>query len=112
MVLLTEGTGLAQVQEDFATSEQWTEILDRLSDGTAGVFDEYPMAISWEEFLLSYNAFCSERGGTPLFNQTPFLNREMARRAFGPRLQQFAARRQELDPDGRLLDQHFRELLS
>lgn len=66
----------------------------------------------WEEFLLSYNAFCSERGGTPLFNQTPFLNREMARRAFGPRLQQFAARRQELDPDGRLLDQHFRELLS
>jgi len=66
----------------------------------------------WEEFLLSYNAFCSERGGMPLFNQTPFITREMARRAFGPRLQQFEARRKQIDPEDRLLDQYFRELLS
>ena len=66
----------------------------------------------WEEFLLSYNSFCSERGGMPLFNQTPFLTREMARRAFGTRLQQFAAERKQRDPQERLLDQHFRELLS
>jgi L-gulonolactone oxidase len=66
----------------------------------------------WEEFLHAYNDFCSDRGGTPLFNQTPFLTREMVRRAFGTRLQQFASRRKEVDPQGRLLDQHFRELLS
>jgi len=66
----------------------------------------------WEEFLHAYNDFCAERGGVPLFNQTPFLTREMVRRAFGTRLQQFAARRKEIDPQDRLLDQHFREFLS
>jgi L-gulonolactone oxidase len=66
----------------------------------------------WEEFLHAYNEFCSDRRGVPLFNQTPFLTRDMARRAFGTRLQQFAARRKEIDPQDRLLDHHFRELLS
>lgn len=66
----------------------------------------------WEEFLHAYNDFCSERGGTPLFNQTPFLTREMVRRAFGARLQKFAAARAERDPKERFLDQHFRDFLS
>jgi hypothetical protein len=66
----------------------------------------------WEEFLHAYNDFCSERRGVPLFNQTPFLTRDMARRAFGTRLQQFAARRKEADPKDRMLDSYFRELLS
>jgi hypothetical protein len=66
----------------------------------------------WEEFLLAYNDFCSERRGVPLFNQTPFLTRDQVRRAFGTRLQQFAARRKEIDPQDRLLDSYFRELLS
>ena len=43
----------------------------------------------WEEFLRAYNEFCSARGGEPLFNQTPFLNREQARKAFGGRLRLF-----------------------
>lgn len=66
----------------------------------------------WEEFLHHYNEFCSERRGVPLFNQTPFLTRDQARRAFGTRLQQFAARRKDADPKGRMLDSYFRELLS
>lgn len=66
----------------------------------------------WEEFLRHYNVFCSERRGVPLFNQTPFLTREQARKAFGVRLQQFAARRQAADPRNRMLDNYFRELLS
>ena len=52
----------------------------------------------WEEFLRHYNEFCSERRGVPLFNQTPFLTREQARRAFGARLQQFAAIRRRPIP--------------
>ncbi len=66
----------------------------------------------WEDFLHAYNDFCSERGGTPLFNQTPFLTRDMVRRAFGARIQKFAAARAARDPKDRLLDQHFREFLS
>jgi hopanoid biosynthesis associated RND transporter like protein HpnN len=45
--------GLEQVDSNPISSEQWSAVLDRLSDGAAGVFDEFPMAISWEEFLLS-----------------------------------------------------------
>ncbi len=48
----------------------------------------------------------------PLFNQTPFLTREQVRKAFGVRIQQFAARRQAADPKNRMLDTYFRELLS
>jgi FAD/FMN-containing dehydrogenase len=66
----------------------------------------------WEEFLHHYNDFCAERRGVPLFNQTPFLTREQVRRAFGVRIQQFAARRKAADPKDRMLDTYFRELLS
>lgn len=51
------------------------------------------------------------RGADPLFNQTPFLTREMARKAFGERLKLFADYRRHADPENRLLDSHFRELL-
>ena len=67
---------------------------------------------AWEAFLHAYNNFCNERRGIPLFNQTPFLTRDMVARAFGPRLKKFADVRQAIDPEERLLDQHFRELLS
>jgi L-gulonolactone oxidase len=66
----------------------------------------------WEMFLVAYNEFCSARGGAPLFNQTPFLKPEQARKAFAGRLKLFADYRRQADPDGRLLDSHFRELLS
>jgi FAD/FMN-containing dehydrogenase len=65
----------------------------------------------WEEFLKVYNKFCSDRGGLPLFNQTPFLTREEAQKAFGARLKLFAEYRRQADPENRLLDSHFRDLL-
>ena len=61
----------------------------------------------WEEFLHHYNEFCSARRGVPLFNQTPFLTRDQVRKAFGVRLQQFAARRKAADPKNRMLDTLF-----
>ena len=66
----------------------------------------------WEDFLSAYNEFCSARAGLPLFNQTPFLTRDQVKKAFGKRLDDLAAARQEADPNDRLLDSHFRELLS
>jgi FAD/FMN-containing dehydrogenase len=65
----------------------------------------------WERFLRAYNAFCSARGGLPLFNQTPFLTRAEVAKAFGKRLETFAAARRKADPEDRLLDSYFRELL-
>jgi FAD binding domain len=66
----------------------------------------------WEEFLRAYNRFCSDRHGVPLFNQTPYLTRDQAQKAFGVRLQQFATIRKAADPKDRMLDSYFRELLS
>jgi FAD/FMN-containing dehydrogenase len=66
----------------------------------------------WEQFLHHYNEFCSARRGVPLFNQTPFLTRDQVRKAFGVRIQQFAARRKAADPKNRMLDSYFRDLLS
>ena len=66
----------------------------------------------WEHFLRAYNEFCSARGGLPLFNQTPFLTQAQVRKAFGERLADFAAARHKADPEDRLLDSYFRELLS
>lgn len=66
----------------------------------------------WEDFLAAYNAFCSERGGVPLFNQTKHILPAQARRAFGERLQMFEAQRRQLDPDNRMLNAYFAEILA
>jgi FAD/FMN-containing dehydrogenase len=66
----------------------------------------------WEDFLRAYNDFCSARGGEPLFNQTPFLTKEQAQKAFGGRLKLFADYRRQADPENRLLDSYFRDFLS
>ncbi|HEX5474127.1 MAG TPA: FAD-binding oxidoreductase [Vicinamibacterales bacterium] len=66
----------------------------------------------WIEFLKAYNDFCSEHGGTPLFNQTPWLTPAQARRAFGDRVDRFQAIRTRFDPDGRLYSNFWREILA
>ena len=66
----------------------------------------------WREFLKEYNQFCSARKGAPLFNQTFGVTLDIARRAFGERLDTISRTRQRFDPDGRLLNDYFRELFA
>jgi FAD/FMN-containing dehydrogenase len=61
----------------------------------------------WQDFLKAYNAFCSERGGRPLFNQTRWLTPEQARRAFGDKLDRFNEIRRQYDPKDRMLNDFF-----
>lgn len=66
----------------------------------------------WEAFLRVYNDFCSNHGGVPLFNQTPFLTHNQVHKAFGEeRIAKFNEARKKADPEDRLLDDYFRELL-
>jgi len=65
----------------------------------------------WEDFVIEFNEFASQRGGAPLFNQTRSLTPEQAALAFGPRLKLFNGLRQKLDPDDRLLNAYFAQLL-
>lgn len=65
----------------------------------------------WDEFLRAYNHFCSENGGTPLFNQTKWIRPEQARKAFGGRIKQFRAAAEKYDPRQRMLNNYFRQQL-
>jgi FAD/FMN-containing dehydrogenase len=66
----------------------------------------------WEDFLDAYNQFCSDHNGCPLFNQTPGITRAIAQKAFGDRLQKFEDARKTFDPNNRLLNDYFREILT
>ena len=76
--------------------------MDPVSTGNAG----------WTTFLRAYNQSCSDRGGVPLFNQTFGANRAQAQKALGARLQAFADARKTYDPNNRLLNSYFSELLA
>jgi hypothetical protein len=65
----------------------------------------------WVDFLGGFNVFASERGGSPLLNQTRDVTREMAHRAFGDRLDTLETYRRRIDPDDRALSGFFRALL-
>jgi FAD/FMN-containing dehydrogenase len=82
-------------------------------DGTVMTVDPVSTANpGWNDFLGAYNQFCSDRGGTPLFNQTPQLTRPIVVKAFGDRLQVLENTRRQYDPTGRLLNAYFRDLLA
>jgi len=66
----------------------------------------------WDQFLVAYNQFCSDQAGIPLFNQTNGITRAQAQKAWGERLKTFADARNAYDPDGRLLNDYFRDLLA
>jgi FAD/FMN-containing dehydrogenase len=65
----------------------------------------------WEDFLTSYNQFCSDRNGRPLLNQTPGLTPAILQKAYGDKLATLSATRKQYDPQGRLLNAYFRDLL-
>jgi FAD/FMN-containing dehydrogenase len=69
-------------------------------------------APGWRDFLTAYNAFCSEHGGSPLLNQTWGLKPAQVRTAFGDRVASFETIRSSFDPEGRLLNGYFKELLA
>ncbi len=81
-------------------------------DGTVMTVDPVSTANpGWDDFLIAYNQFCSDRNGTPLLNQTPNLNAAIVQKAFGDKLKIFAAMRKQYDPQDRLLNKYFRDLL-
>ncbi|WP_028661081.1 FAD-binding oxidoreductase [Nocardioides insulae] len=82
-------------------------------DGTVITFDPVSTGShGWDVFLREYNTLCSDLGGTPLFNQTNLLTRSQVVGAFGDRLETFERFRDRFDPDCRLMNGFFRELLT
>lgn len=82
-------------------------------DGSVMTIDPVSTANpGWDDFLVAYNQFCSDRNGVPLLNQTPSLTPSIVQKAFGSRLQVLETTRRQYDPANRLLNDYFRQLLS
>ena len=66
---------------------------------------------AWHAFLRRFNNFAFERGGIPLLNQSPFVERKHVMAAYGARWEEFASWVKSADPTGRMLNPFFAELL-
>ena len=65
----------------------------------------------WEEFLRAFHDWARQRGGIPLLNQSPFVTKEHVVAAYGERWKTFSEWVRGVDPNGRLLNPFFQELL-
>jgi FAD/FMN-containing dehydrogenase len=82
-------------------------------DGTVMTLDPVSTANpGWDDFLVAYNQFCVSLNGKPLLNQTPGLTAAILKGAYGDRMAALEATRKQYDPQDRLLNNYFRELLS
>lgn len=67
---------------------------------------------AWHYFLQQFNDFAFQRGGIPLLNQSPFVERKHVEAAYGQRWLDFSKWIQTMDPNGRMLNPFFASLLS
>jgi FAD binding domain/D-arabinono-1,4-lactone oxidase len=67
---------------------------------------------AWQTFMQAFNDFSYQRGGIPLLNQSPFVQRQHCEQGFGQRWFQFSAWIRSMDPTGRMLNPFFADLLS
>lgn len=66
---------------------------------------------AWTYFLEQFNEWAHARGGIPLLNQSPHLKKAHLVAAYGERWKTFSERVRIADPDGRMLNPFFGELL-
>jgi D-arabinono-1,4-lactone oxidase len=96
----------------YSVAKDQSSLLSYSYDGDVMTIDPVSTANpGWDQFLAAYNELSSGQGGRPLLNQTYGITPAQAQKAWGDRLTQFAAARQSYDPDGRLLNDYFRDLL-
>ena len=67
---------------------------------------------AWEAFLRAFNEWAALRGGVPLLNQSPFVTRAQVAAAYGDRWKTLSNWIRSVDPDGRMLNPFFAELLA
>ena len=67
---------------------------------------------AWDRFLKEFNEFAYKRNGIPLLNQSPFVERRHVEAAYGARWKEFSHWVRQQDPQGRMLNPFFAELLS
>ncbi len=66
---------------------------------------------AWDRFLREFNEFAYQRGGLPLLNQSPFVERQHVEAAYGERWQQLCQWLKTADPGCRMVNPFFAALL-
>jgi len=67
---------------------------------------------AWDNFLQAFNEFSAQRNGIPLLNQSPFVQRKHLEAGYGQRWLDFSKWVSTMDPDGRMINPFFAELLA
>ena len=101
--------GAYRVHQDSNAILSYTHDQDMFSiDPIHAVTDQ----AAWQKFLEAFNNFAYQRNGTPLLNQSPFIQRKHVEAAYGPRWVEFSKWVRATDPEGRMLNPFFAGLLS
>jgi hypothetical protein len=66
---------------------------------------------AWADFLKAFNEWAHQRGGIPLLNQSPFVTKAQVESAYGDRWTKLAGWLRTVDPDRRMVNEFFAELL-
>jgi len=66
---------------------------------------------AWPTFLKAFNEWAHQRGGIPLLNQSPFVKKEHVAAAYGDRWKKLADWLKTVDPNRRMVNEYFAELL-
>jgi len=66
---------------------------------------------AWPTFLEAFNEWAHERGGLPLLNQSPFVTRKHVVDAYGDRWRKLGEWLATIDPERRMVNEFFAELL-
>jgi FAD/FMN-containing dehydrogenase len=67
---------------------------------------------AWAAFLVEFNAWAQARGGRPLLNQSPFVTKAQVAAGYGDRWQTFSDWVKSVDPDKRMVNSFFADLLA
>jgi hypothetical protein len=66
---------------------------------------------AWPTFLKAFNEWAYQRGGIPLLNQSPYVKKEHVAAAYGDRWKKLGDWLRVVDPERRMVNEFFAELL-
>jgi FAD/FMN-containing dehydrogenase len=67
---------------------------------------------AWDRFLQEFNEFSHKRNGIPLLNQSPLVQKQHVLSAYGDRWREFSTWVRAADPQSRMLNPFFAQLLA
>ena len=66
---------------------------------------------AWPTFLKAFNEWAHQRGGLPLLNQSPFVTKQQVVDAYGERWKKLGDWLRVIDPERRMVNEFFAQLL-